>query len=453
MRVVVLVPIRYGKPERDRLWEFCRPRWAEFFPDWPVYEGVHGAEEGPFNRSLAVNRAAEAAGEWDVAVVIDNDVVADPQAVRAAVEVADQTGRLVVAHDERIMLTDFGTKRVMRGEKGSWRASRFVERIWGDSVSCVVAVARRTWDEVGGFDPGFVGWGREDTAFRIACEAVSGPILKVSAETFHLWHPVSPEAASSSPLRQANEQRHQAYVAARWDREKVLALRQQVEFQPVLVGEDGWAGPMPRVIHRTVAAHREAVVDRFWRQFGKMYPDWELRSWEEPLNPADFPVTSPLWAKCQSGAQKAGLVRLELLWTHGGIYVDSDVEPLRRMDELLSCRVFGAWEDANCVPDAVLGAVPGHPAVAEMLNMAAERLLAGKDAWHTGPGVTTTVMPGRADVTVLPPGAFYPYHYLEKSRAGENFRQTSPWSYCVHHWHGSWLTPEQKDSQAKRQRS
>ena len=85
MRVVVLVPIRYGKPERDRLWEFCRPRWAEFFPDWPVYEGVHGAEEGPFNRSLAVNRAAEAAGEWDVAVVIDNDVLADPQAVRAAV--------------------------------------------------------------------------------------------------------------------------------------------------------------------------------------------------------------------------------------------------------------------------------------------------------------------------------------------------------------------------------
>lgn len=453
MNVVVLVPIRYGNPERDRLWEFCRPRWEAEFPEWPVVEGVHAAGEGPFNRSLAVNRAAEAAGDWDVALVIDNDVVADPRAVRAAVDVASETGRLVVAHDERVMLTEFGTKRVLRGERGSWRQGRFVERIWNDSVSCVVAVARRTWDIVGGFDPSFVGWGREDTAFRIACEAAAGPILKVSAETFHLWHPVSPEAAEGSPLRQANEDRHQRYVAARWDLDAVLALREAGEFVPVEVGDDVFKGDIPRVIHRTVPQHREAAVDRFWREFGAMYPDWELRSWEEPLDPADFPVTSPLWSLCQSGAQRAGLVRLELLWTHGGIYVDSDVQPLRRMDELLSCRVFGAWEDANCVPDAVLGAVPGHPAVGEMLNMAAERLKAGQDAWHTGPGVTTTVMPKRRDVTVLPPGAFYPYHYLEKARARENFRETAPWAYAVHHWHGSWLTPEQRESQQKRQRS
>lgn len=229
-------------------------------------------------------------------------------------------------------------------------------------------------------------------------------------------------------------------------------MQQGVQYQPVAVGEDQWNGRIPRVIHRTVPTHREAVVDSYWEDFQSMYPDWELRSWEEPLNPTDFPITSPLWAICHSGAQKAGLIRLELLWTHGGIYVDSDVEPLRRMDELLSCRVFGAWEDASCVPDAVLGAVPGHPAVGEMLNMAASRLLDGGDTWNTGAGVTTMVMPGRADVTVLPPGAFYPYHYLEKARARENFRETSPWAYCVHHWHGSWLTPSEHADHMARQR-
>lgn len=452
MRVVVLCPIRRGIPERDRLWDFCRPRWESFFPDWRIVEGVHEESEGPFNRSLAINRAAVAAGDWDVAVIIDNDVVFEPRAVESAVQIAAVTNRLVVGHDERIMLTNFGTGRILKGDTGSWRNRQYVERIWYDSVSCVVAVSRWLWDEVEGFDPLFVGWGREDTAFRIACESVSGPMVKVAGETFHLWHPVSPDAKDSSPLRRANERRHQAYVAARWDREKVLALRSNPEFEPVKVSEDLWSGDIPKIIHRTVPERRSQAVNQFWREFGKMYPDWDLRSWDEPLDANDFPITSPLWDRCQSGAQKAGLIRLELLWTYGGIYVDSDVQPLRRMDELLTCQVFGAWEDANCVPDAVLGAVPGHPAVAEMLNMAAERLMDGQDAWHTGPGVTTTVMPKRSDVTVFPPGAFYPYHYLEKARAKENFRQTSPWSYCVHHWHGSWLTPEQQESQKKRQR-
>jgi hypothetical protein len=415
-------------------------------------EGVHEESEGPFNRSVAVNRAATAAGDWDVAVIIDNDVVFDPRAVESAVAIAALTDRMVVGHDERVMLTEYGTNRVLGGETGSWRQRRFVERIYHDSVSCVVAVSRRLWDEVDGFDTGFVGWGREDSAFQFMCEAVSGPVLRVVGETFHLWHPLSPEVNESSPTRVQNERRYAQYVDARWDRERLFGLRHVAEFKPVVAG-DVPGGPIPSVLHRTVPERRDPVIDRFWREFGKMYPDWELRSWDEPLDPDDFPVTSPLWPLCQSGAQKAGLVRLELLWTYGGIYVDSDVQPLRRMDELLTCQVFGAWEDANCVPDAVLGAVPGHPAVAEMLNMAAERLVAGQDAWHTGPGVTTTVMPRRSDVTVLPPGAFYPYHYLEKARAQENFRQTSPWSYCVHHWHGSWLTDKQRKSQRERQRS
>ena len=452
MNVVILVPIRYGNPQRDRLWKFCRPRWEQFFPEWKIVEGVHEESEGPFNRSLAINRAAEAAGDWDVAVIIDNDVITDPRATQSAVDVAAQTGRMVVAHDQRVMLTEFGTKQVLRGEKGSWHQRNFVERVWTDSVSCAVAVSRDLWDAVDGFDPQFVGWGREDSAFHMTCEAVSGPILRVEGQTFHLWHPTAPEATSSSPTRMANERRHDAYVRARWDLEALKALRAIAKWEPVVWSDNGWSDGIPKVLHRTVPQQRAAAVDKFWREFGTMYPDWELRSWEEPLDPADFPVTSPLWASCRNGAQKAGLVRLELLWTHGGVYVDSDIQPLRRMDELLDVRAFAAWEDSNCIPDAVLGSVPGHEGFAVMLNLAAERLLAGQDAWHTGPGVTTKVFQQRPDMTVLPPGAFYPYHYLEKARAKENFRQTSPWSYCVHHWHGSWLTDEQRASQQNRQR-
>lgn len=451
MKVVILCPIRYGDPARDKLWAFCRPIWEQGFPEWPIFEGVHSEDEGPFNRSKGINRAAAAAGDWDVALIIDNDCVSDPRGIRSAVDVARSTGRLVVAHDRRVMLNEAGTKRILSGYSGDWTQARFVERVWSDSVSCAVAVSRSTWDAAGGFDERFVGWGHEDSGFHLACETVSGNILRVEGNTFHLWHPVSPDAAQNSPLRIANEQRHQQYKDARWNREAIQALTATPVWDPVKPSRTKLQ-PMPKLLHRTVPAERSPEVDQYWKLFAELNPTWELRSWEEPLNPNDFPLTSPLWGLCSSGAQKAGLIRLELLWAHGGLYVDSDCQPLKPLDALLAFQLVAGWEDANCVPDAVIGSAKAHPVVAELLNLAAERLLAGAGAWETGPGVTTTILPHRPDVTLLPPGSFYPFHYLEMARAGEDFATTAPWAFVAHMWAHSWGTPKQKAVLARRQR-
>lgn len=466
MKVSIVVPYRPDHGWRDRLWEFSSKRWAEHFPDWPIYEGVHGADEGPFNRSIAINRAVEAAladrrmADDDVLLVIDNDTLSDPAAVRRAVEVAHTTNTFVVAHDERVMLNRSGTEQVLAGYTGSWRQRSMLEKVgdggvWRDSVSCAVAVPVGLFRQVRGFDPLFVGWGREDTAFRIACEVASGgPILKVAGETFHLWHEPSPGVAADSPTRQRNERRHQRYVEARWDPEAVAALiaeRDRTAELPaprVLEPTD----EIPRILHRTVPEQTDKTVECYWARFEAMHPGWKMMTWRDPLDPEQFPYTSDLWDLCANGAQLAGLVRLEVLYTHGGIYVDSDVEPLRSMEPLRRLWAFAGWEDAKCVPDAVLGSVPGHPAFHAMLTEARLRLEAGQDAWHTGPGVTTSVLPGRDDVVLFGPSAFYPYHYLEKARAREDFAKTTPAAFCVHRWHGSWLSSEQRTSIERRQR-
>ena len=166
MEVVILVPLRADGGHRDRLWGFCRGRWEQF--GWPIIEGHH--DDGPFNRAAAINDAAVKAGDWHVAVIIDADVICAPGSVRSAVAIADLTDQMVVAHDERVMLNQRGTEKVLGGFEGSWRDRSMVERVWLDSVSCAVAVSRRLWDAAGPFDEKFVGWGREDTAFRISCE-------------------------------------------------------------------------------------------------------------------------------------------------------------------------------------------------------------------------------------------------------------------------------------------
>jgi mannosyltransferase OCH1-like enzyme len=133
----------------------------------------------------------------------------------------------------------------------------------------------------------------------------------------------------------------------------------------------------------------------------------------------------------------AGLVRLEALWHHGGIYVDSDCEPYRSLEPLLGLHAFAGWEDNAVVPDAVIGAEPGHPAIRRCLDLAMVRVPQG--AWASGPGTTTEVLTARDDVLLLPPGSLYPYHYKAKNLRHRDHASEQPWAFMAHHWAGSWL--------------
>jgi len=203
---------------------------------------------------------------------------------------------------------------------------------------------------------------------------------------------------------------------------------------------------IPARLIRTVPEQTSAEVEGFWSKACDMHLRWEHVTYREPIDPKWFPLTGPSWGLCTSGAQKAGLIRLEILLSGGGIYLDSDVELYRPLDSLLGLRGFAAWEDPSTVPDAILGAEPDHPAIRECLRLALERLRTAdrgwRFAWETGPGVTTAVLPDRTDFTLLPPGSFYPYHYTERARRHEDHAAANPWAFGAHHWNASWLPEE-----------
>ena len=452
MKVVILAPLRNLDAERQALWQRARPTWEVF--GWPIFTAP-GPEEGPFNRSAAINQAARLAGDWDVALIIDSDVIAHPQAVRDAVDIAHALGRMVLPHTERFMLTPMATRKVLSGfEPQEDRSSRNVTNIFRDSVSCAQAIPRHLWDVVGGFDERFVGWGHEDSAFEMATTVMGGPTIRLGSVLYHLHHTRPKDSDRKTPTRQANIARMERYRDAR-TRADIEALMND---EKVSTAMPTTSSTIPRIFHRTVPAKTSPLVEMWWEGFQVMHPGWEFRTWAEPLKPADFPLTATHWKHCTSGAQKAGLVRLELLVTHGGVYVDSDVECFTSFEPLVNLDAFAAWEDERCVPDAILGAKPGHPVFIEMLDSALRIIEQGPGfgrnaqqfAWRSGPGVTTSHLPGRRDVTLFPPGTFYQIHYLHKANLDN---PPLPWEMARHHWHGSWLTPEQRQSQDKRQRA
>jgi hypothetical protein len=321
----------------------------------------------------------------------------------------------------------------MAGHSGSWK--RFIRLTYTDMVSSAVAVPRPLWDKVGGFDERFVGWGFEDNAFAAACQTMGGghTLERMAGELWHLHHATAPEGRRGTPTFMANKARAEVYHQALNDPAAMAAIIRHDPPPPRVYVEER----IPRILHRVVPEHTTAEVEAWWSAFAAYHPGWEMRTWRDPLDPADFPISSPSWSACTSGAQLAGLVRLEALWHHGGIYVDSDCEPYRSLEPLLGLHAFAGWEDNAVVPDAVIGAEPQHPAIRQCLDLALVRVPQG--AWASGPGTTTEVLAARDDVLLLPPGSFFPYHYRAKNLRHRDHASEQPWAFMAHHWAGSWL--------------
>jgi len=431
LRVVILVPRRRDRGHRDKLWAFCREWWERTFP-WPIYEGHH--DEGLFNRSAAVNKAATMAGEWDVAIVIDSDVLGNPESIHTAVTLANVDGGMVLPFELRKDLNPRGTEKVIGGFRGSWE--QFIHKTYPATVSSIVVVPRRLWDAVGGFDETFEGWGFEDNAFASACTTFGGPIVRLPGEVWHLWHPGAKRERLGSRSFAVNKARAARYHEAIGDPEKLAKVRDGRIHNDSPVG-------IPRILHRVVPKNTTDEVERWWVEFEALHPGWEMKTWRDPLDPAEFPLTSPSWDRVKNGAQLADLVRLEVVLRYGGIYVDSDVEPYRSLEPLLPLSAFACWEDRKTIPNAVFGAAPNHPAIRMCLEFALARMDLG--TWEAGPWVTTEVLAFRDDVLTLPPGSFYPYHYTEKkTKRNADHMMEQPWSFAAHHWAGSWLPKEKR---------
>lgn len=209
MRTVVLVPRRADNGRRDVLWHRVRAHWGQ--TDWPLFEGHH--DDGPFNRSLAINRASAEAGDWDAAIIADGDCLIGADAVQRAIKRAVRHDQISFPHDKFHYLTRRGTDKILAGYVGNWRP--YIEWTMRDTCSQCVVVTRSLWEQCRGFDERFVGWGMEDIGFSITATALGGGLQRGTDEVWHLWHPLSPENDPTSPLWQRNVGLMQQYIAAR----------------------------------------------------------------------------------------------------------------------------------------------------------------------------------------------------------------------------------------------
>jgi inositol phosphorylceramide mannosyltransferase catalytic subunit len=154
----------------------------------------------------------------------------------------------------------------------------------------------------------------------------------------------------------------------------------------------------------------------------KKNPDYEVKVWgNNQLQTVNWKnhrqLHDMLDKKDYAGA--SDVMRYEILYEHGGIYIDADtfcVKPLE--DWLLNCESFASWEQElvrnNLIANTIIGGVPGAQTWKLCIDAVATKdCTEQKLAWMiTGPMLVTDVFfKAQANLTVYPSHFFMPEHH------------------------------------------
>jgi mannosyltransferase OCH1-like enzyme len=201
---------------------------------------------------------------------------------------------------------------------------------------------------------------------------------------------------------------------------------------------------IPKIVHHVWPGHdvfRSEFHD-FRSSWMRHHPDWTFFFWRLEAPFADDEVVRLLADDRYTVVVKSDILRLAVLLEYGGIYTDTDVECIKAFDSLLldPNGFFCGTEDGSYLCPTLMGAVPQHPFVRDLLHEALQRVrTASVDDCNrspnevSGPHLLTHLARGRKDVTVHPREWFYPIRGSELHRLGE----ATPLAYAKHYWNGT----------------
>lgn len=181
--------------------------------------------------------------------------------------------------------------------------------------------------------------------------------------------------------------------------------------------------------------------------WSKHLPEYRWQLWNED----SFDVNSVPYVREAYEARKFAFVtdyvRLYALYEYGGVYMDTDVEIIKTLDDLLELPAFSGFESETEIPTGIMASEKNGLWAAEQLQYYQGRSFLMPDGSYdttTNVEIISEIMAKKGfrlknsyqvyenSIHIFPKDYFCP-----KSRSG--IITLTPNTRCIHHFAGSWL--------------
>ena len=183
-------------------------------------------------------------------------------------------------------------------------------------------------------------------------------------------------------------------------------------------------------------------------------PEWEFILWDEKkLEDLDM-INKNLYLKLKNYGAKSDVARLEILYKMGGIYLDTDFECFKKIDEDLLINDFIAGTVFNSFPELANGFLAAKPfskiiykCLEDLKKIKKNNLISHEIIEETGPFFLTRTFFNYCEekniynekILILPTNYFYPLpSYLKFCSLEEVYKYQTNKSIAIHHWESSW---------------
>ena len=206
---------------------------------------------------------------------------------------------------------------------------------------------------------------------------------------------------------------------------------------------------IPKVIHYCWFGGNPLteLAEKCIASWKKYCPDYEIVEWNE----SNFDINSCDYVREAYAAKKWAFVsdvaRLFALVNYGGIYMDTDVEVLRPLDDLLEYEAVSGFEAKERIPTGLMACQKGQPLFVELLHeYDTAHFLKEDGTYDTTTNVTritnTCLKYGlRLNNTLQTVNGFtlLPYDYLCPKNVETKILTITENTLVIHHFDGSWL--------------